>query len=291
MPSVVCSMCVDEGIIAPATVTTVPAPPRAPGLSRQQTQGLVDAEMVHVLVDLCRHGSVPDGGAALRQIQADELKRWTYGCAARAAHRAGAHLVMCPSPACGVHMWLDEAPAAPSATGRARSGVRARCMNPACRTSICMLCGSAWTDAHRGKACGLYLEELARARDEASVRTALGDSFKNCPNPACRMPLTHPFQHACHHIRPSQHPGDRGGCPSCGVHFCYVCLALYQDSRRQCTCPLFCPRDRSCGCPLCFDCQPGRSCPQCPGCVVCRADVPPPVRPGDAAAASGRSSS
>ena len=115
-------------------------------------------------------------------------------------------------------------------------------------------------------------EESERRRLEEEATAALLRTVKRCPQ--CGMGISHYRGHACHHIKPGS------GCPSCGFHFCYVCLGPhlscrceYQGSTYCRPCPgrpLMIGRGADCGCPDCPDCLPGRPCPRCDGCFVCQ---------------------
>ena len=127
------------------------------------------------------------------------------------------------------------------------------------------------------------IEAARRAREEAARRAeteaALPEgAFKRCPGhhaggAPCGEGIQHPRGHACHHIKPG------GGCPSCGSHFCYTCLAPY-DGGCPNGCPLFC--NNECDCPDCLECSPGRPCDECDNdgrCWVCQPDRRPPPPP------------
>ena len=123
-----------------------------------------------------------------------------------------------------------------------------------CDQLYCQDCNVLWTADHDCR-------EVAAQRAGTDTATAeqLRQSSKPCPR--CRTPITHYFQHGCHHIKPG------GGCQGrlqsgqvCGAHFCYVCLRMRDSSDGGCDCSASCPNDRSCGCPVCPDCAAGRKC-------------------------------
>ena len=133
-----------------------------------------------------------------------------------------------------------------------------------CGELVCIDCGCKW---HAGQTCAQY-----KGSQVDGATQALLNECKRCPN--CNEGIVHYRGHACHHIKPG------GGCPSCGHHFCYVCLGPHNE----CGCPWqgssFCRRpvgrDPSgrpdCGCPICPDCRPGHPCPHCDGnnnCLAC----------------------
>ena len=90
---------------------------------------------------------------------------------------------------------------------------------------------------HAGKTCIEYRAhvlgfggvsmESAAADDQDTMRMLR--EGKQCPK--CGMSIIHYRGHGCHHIRPGG--GRRGGCPTCGHHFCYVCLGPHNE----CGCP------------------------------------------------------
>ena len=119
------------------------------------------------------------------------------------------------------------------------------------------------------------------------------------PCPKCNFRGTHYHGHACHHISPGS------GCPSCRVHYCYVCKCTAEENKRErgnehsCKCgnwSSFCssfrsvdevqsylsilpyPHDNRCGCIVCPDCRFGSPCPMCPGqCDVCLGYINPGI--------------
>jgi hypothetical protein len=124
-------------------------------------------------------------------------------------------------------------------------------------------------------------------------RKGASDSFISasshaCPN--CKFPLVRPHGHACHHVM---------GCPSCKVHFCFVCGSReaahecsYNGHRLGSTWSSYCkktitendidystgiPRDKRCGCSFCSDCSVGKPCADCKSgnCFVCKGNVKP----------------
>ncbi len=147
----------------------------------------------------------------------------------------------------------------------------------------CLYCGHTW-DPRAGAGDADY--------DDRASRAYIRATSKPCPNPACEQRVSHFHGHACHHISPYTN-----GCPSCHLHFCYVCLRPHGTPGsgyiRHRMCPhgsSFCkadgivanlrthpyPHDRRCGCPICSHCARGRPCAQCDGqCVVCLGIVPP----------------
>ena len=134
--------------------------------------------------------------------------------------------------------------------------------------------------------------EAARRAAEAAAAPLPEDAFKRCPG--CGEGIQHPRGHACHHIKPGT------GCPTCGTHFCYVCLSTGAEneaargSRSRCACPrgswsTFC--SAACDCPDCLDCAPGRPCDECDNdgrCFVCQPArrPPPPPTPAQQRAAA-----
>jgi hypothetical protein len=105
----------------------------------------------------------------------------------------------------------------------------------------------------------LLVQQVLHLPDEPSI-DLMQRMSKPCPQ--CNTKVAHYRRHGCHHIKPGT------GCPSCHVHFCYVCLLPYAaGGGKQCSCPLFC--NDACGCAPCPECAPGASCSICDGCPVC----------------------
>ena len=146
---------------------------------------------------------------------------------------------------------------------------------PYCERASCVRCK---VPAHRLVQCS----DVATGGDGDALTAAfVSATSKACPR--CGFRITHSHGHACHHIKPGS------GCPNCGHHFCYACLAP-GTSGSVCGCRLFCsndgildhvalapyPRDARCGCTFCNVCRPNAPCEQCTGrCVVCLGIVPP----------------
>ena len=146
---------------------------------------------------------------------------------------------------------------------------------PYCERASCVRCK---VPAHRLVQCS----DVATGGDGDALTAAfVSATSKACPR--CGFRITHSHGHACHHIKPGS------GCPNCGHHFCYACLAP-GTSGSVCGCRLFCsndgildhvalapyPRDARCGCTFCNVCRPNAPCEQCTGrCVVCLGIVLP----------------
>lgn len=146
----------------------------------------------------------------------------------------------------------------------------------------CEYCGCPW-DARAGRGDANY--------DERASAALIALTTRQCPNPACKQRVSHFHGHACHQISPYTN-----GCPSCHLHFCYVCRLPHgvpgSGYQKHLLCThgsSFCnnrnilanlvrepyPHDRRCGCPVCPLCAKGRPCEQCDGtCIVCDGVVP-----------------
>lgn len=185
------------------------------------------------------------------------------------------------------------------ASSRTTTG-RARALGALVWHALVGLAGRSPAPPRADVTCPHCLNEwdlLASAGDEAyddrASRAYIRATSKECPNPACRQPISHFHGHACHHISPSS-----DGCPSCHTHFCFVCLRRHTRTgvgayRRNHFCPHgsnFCnnnniarhivmrpyPHDSRCGCVICPHCRVGAPCAQCDGrCVVCTGVVAP----------------
>lgn len=299
----------------------VGAPPAPARLVHQESsgQGKMVNEVVEELFQLCAKltagQKIPgDDDGLVRPLVAEELQRWQSVVAQRAAKKMGARLLTCPNPQCCCPIWDDEGEATGSsvsslvaaASGGAGAGEdiypATRC--PSCKKAFCRLCQQSWVAAHAGRTCKEYSDMMAAQQDVGDLRAALGQTFKQCPT--CRMAISHPLGHACHHICPPR-GGAKGGCSNCGTHFCFVCLAVLKEEdryghfRTAGGCPLSCPEDGKCGCLPCMDCRKGKPCPACDGgCPVCTGRKKPTVieaqkpptssstaKAGGAAAASG----
>ncbi|EGB01950.1 hypothetical protein AURANDRAFT_69336, partial [Aureococcus anophagefferens] len=82
---------------------------------------------------------------------------------------------------------------------------------PYCERASCVRCK---VPAHRLVQCS----DVATGGDGDALTAAfVSATSKACPR--CGFRITHSHGHACHHIKPGS------GCPNCGHHFCYACLA------------------------------------------------------------------
>ncbi|KNC79806.1 hypothetical protein SARC_07818 [Sphaeroforma arctica JP610] len=149
--------------------------------------------------------------------------------------------IFCPDAACGV---MIEIP-----TGHNPSYKRTRC--PSCAHAFCFDCKNPW---HSKLTCA-EASALPRAHHHTIASSRLiAETSKACPN--CPTNISHWKGHGCHHILVDT------GCPGCGKHFCYACLAPYHlDGSDRCACSRFC--DDECGCLPCPDCKPGAHCMAC----------------------------
>ena len=213
-------------------------------------------------VDGCRSIVSPNVARAVLGADSAEYDAFTR------FHLQAAVGSLVPCPVCTVPLVYDP-------TDSTLRGEPVRCGH--CKRSVCLSCNSAW---HPGRTC-----DQEQGRESPTPRRFFSLRLKPRPTtqsllrqgkqcPRCRTHIIHYRGHACHHIMPS------GGCPSCGHHFCYVCLGPYN----RCGCPFegstFCGRSpvfpfKDCGCPPCPDCKPGRPCVGCDADARCRSCHPP----------------
>jgi hypothetical protein len=117
-------------------------------------------------------------------------------------------------------------------------------------------CSSAW---HKGQTC---LEHQTMTDDLSQVQLAAQNSSKRCPK--CKVLTVHYKYHGCHHIKP------KGGCPTCGLAYCYACLTPKWPCKKL-GCRIVC--SKLCDCPLCPECTLGFKCDQCDGCPNCSPEL------------------
>lgn len=203
---------------------------------------------------------LPEDFRALSEV---EVQRFSTLCIINAARLEEEAVWVCPNEECRLPVWLEGSGSSGSGSATASGWEAAPAHAVACRCSqlLCAQCGGKWDEEHGGRTC----EEWHRGKAAAAALDALKNGLKEGqlgkPCPGCGEAVFHARNHGCHHIAPSKGGNHRGGCPNCGVHWCYNCRALCTQPghKMACKCRLFC--DKDCGCVECPDCLPGRPCP------------------------------